>query len=86
MGGALEALAANAAACESLAALDLGFATGLTDDEALRRVVGACSHLTRCSLRGAKRVSGDLYNHIVGLMQQRSGQAEHAQAFYYLKR
>lgn len=81
------AIDALASAHETLTALDLGFTYGVTADEPLRGLVRACAALTRCSLRGAKRVSGDLYNEIVQLMQERSGQPEHAHsAFYYLKR
>ena len=85
--GVAEALLSSPA---PLSALDVGFATGLAS-EAVQQLMRGRAQLTRCSLRGAKTLSRDVYNEVVQLMHERNaGNAAlrdglHG-SFYYLKR
>ena len=86
--GVVEALLSSPA---PLSALDVGFATGLASEAVQQLMRGRAQLLTRCSLRGAKTVSCEVYNEVAKLMHERNaGNAAlrdglHG-SFYYLKR
>ena len=56
---------------ESLAALDLSFATGLAP-AAVLNLARSRTGLVRCNLRGAKLMSCEVYNEVGALMHERS--------------